>query len=59
MEYEDHQGYNKLKQVSRPVQIRDRFLDQPKRNTVINEDDVVNLRIALETMAVEEFLKTL
>jgi hypothetical protein len=54
MEYE-----RQTEPVPRPAQIRDRFLDLPKRNKVINEDDVVNLRIALETLTVEEFLKTL
>jgi hypothetical protein len=43
--------------VSRPEPIKDRYLDLPKRCTVINDDDIVNLKIALETTHdVKEFV---
>ena len=31
------------------IQIRDRYLDLPKRMTIIKEDDITNLKIALGT----------
>lgn len=42
-----------------PLKIRDKYLDLPKRSKVINEDDITNLTIALNTCSVEEFIAQL
>jgi hypothetical protein len=48
---------DKLINPARPA-IKDKFLDLPKRVTVISADDITNLRIALgSSQSVEEFLK--
>jgi hypothetical protein len=45
---------------TKPIPIRDRFLDLPKRVTVINDDDVLNVRIALETCkTVDELIESI
>jgi hypothetical protein len=54
MEYEDRQeSWQKTTEPENTQalpKIRDRFLDLPRRTTVIKDDDVLNLRITLETV---------
>jgi len=52
-----HPGIRRL--VGSPVfKIKDTFLDLPKRVTVINGDDILNLQILLATTkTVDEFLE--
>jgi len=62
MEYEDRRESWLTSEPEKPpvpLKIRDRYLDLPKRNKVINEDDITDLTIALNTCSVEEFLAKL
>lgn len=40
---------NESKVEAAPLPIKNRYLDLPKRTKVINDDDIVNLKIALGT----------
>jgi len=43
-----------------PLPIRDRYLDLPKRTKVINDDDITNLKISLNTAhTIEELINQL
>lgn len=49
--------YDRIKEVL--ASLEGKVNARPKRETVINDDDVLNLRIAMETMTFNEFVEAM
>ena len=55
-----HQFNRNWKKYSNPKPIYTNnatLLKKPKRDTVISEDDIINLKIAMNTMSFEKFIE--